>query len=78
MGSWFQKWVDKKLFREETASATVLGRWMDQSRVAAFRLESGKVLELNVSEEAYRDLRQGRTLQIYWKGNDLLRFEEKP
>lgn len=77
MGSWFQKWIDKKFPCRQTASATVLSRRIECSFVAAFRLDSGEELDLNVSEEQYRDLKEGSICNLTYKGNTLLDFEVK-
>ena len=77
MGSWFQKWIDKKFPSEQTAIATVASRRTESSYVVTFRLNCGSELELNVSEEQYRDLKEGSVCSLTYKGNTLLRFERR-
>ena len=76
MGGWFQRLFDKK-FKEETRFATVLSRRVECTWVVTFRTECGEELELNVSEDQYRDLREGLTVQLTRKGNTLLSFVER-
>ena len=76
MGGWFQRLFDKK-FKEETRVATVLSRRVECTWVVTFRTECGEALELNVSEDQYRDLREGLTVQLTRKGNTLLSFVER-
>ena len=76
MGGWFQRLFDKK-FKEETRFATVLSRRVECTWVVTFRTECGEELELNVSEDLYRDLREGLTVQLTRKGNTLLSFVER-
>ena len=76
MGGWFQRLFDKK-FKEETRFATVLSRRVECTWVVTFRTECGEELELNVSEDQYRDLREGLTVQLTRKGNILLSFVER-
>lgn len=77
MGSWFQKWIDKKFPSEQTAAATVVSRRTECSYVVTFRLNCSSELELNVSEAQYRDLKEGTACSLTYKGNTLLRFEIK-
>ena len=77
MGSWFQKWIDKKFPSEQTAAATVVSRRTECSYVVTFRLNCGSELELNVSEAQYRDLKEGTACSLTYKGNTLLHFEVK-
>ena len=76
MGGWFQRLFDKK-HKEETRFATVLSRRVECTWVVTFRTECGEELELNVSEDQYRDLREGLTVQLTRKGNNLLSFVER-
>lgn len=76
MGGWFQRLFDKK-YKEETLFATVLSRRVECTWVVTFRTECGEELELNVSEDQYRDLREGLTVQLTRKGNNLLSFVER-
>lgn len=75
MGSWFQRLFDKQ--QEETLSATVLSRRCECGWVAVFRTDCGKELILNVSEEQYRDLKEGLRVQLTRKGNILIGFTPK-
>lgn len=75
MGSWFQRLFDKR--QEETFSATVLSRRMECSYVVVFRTDCGEELTLNVSENQYRDLKEGLRLELTRKGNVLLNFAER-
>lgn len=76
MGGWFQRLYDRK-YKEETLFATVLSRRVECTWVVTFRTECGEELELNVSEDQYRDLREGLTVQLTRKGNNLLSFIER-
>lgn len=76
MGGWFQRLFDRK-YKEETLFATVLSRRVECTWVVTFRTECGEELELNVSEDQYRDLREGLTVQLTRKGNNLLSFVER-
>ena len=76
MGGWFQRLFDRK-YKEETLLATVISRRMECTWVVTFRTECGEELELNVSEDQYRDLREGLTVQLTRKGNNLLSFVER-
>ena len=76
MGGWFQRLFDKKC-KEETRFATVLSRRVECTWVVTFRTECGEELELNVSEDQYRDLREGLSVQLTRKGNNLLSFVER-
>lgn len=76
MGGWFQRLFDRK-YKEETLPATVISRRMECTWVVTFRTECGEELELNVSEDQYRDLREGLTVQLTRKGNSLLSFAER-
>ena len=76
MGGWFQRLFDRK-YKEETRFATVLSRRVECTWVVTFRTECGEELELNVSEDQYRDLREGLTVQLTRKGNNLLSFVER-
>lgn len=76
MGGWFQRLFDRK-YKEETLFATVLSRRVECTWVVTFRTDCGEELELNVSEDQYRDLREGLTVQLTWKGNNLLSFVER-
>ena len=76
MGGWFQRLFDKK-YKEETLFATVLSRRVECTWVVTFRTECGEELELNVSEDQYRDLREGLSVQLTRKGNNLLSFAER-
>lgn len=76
MGGWFQRLFEKK-YKEETLFATVLSRRVECTWVVTFRTECGEELELNVSEDQYRDLREGLTVQLTRKGNNLLSFVER-
>ena len=67
---------DRK-YKEETRFATVLSRRVESTWVVTFRTECGEELELNVSEDQYRDLREGLTVQLTRKGNNLLSFVER-
>ena len=75
MGSWFQRLFDKR--QEETFPATVLSRRTECSRVVVFRTDCGEELVLNVSEDQYRDLREGLRVQLTRKGNILLSYTER-
>ena len=77
MGSWFQKWIDRKFPGEQTITATVAARRVACSPVVIFRRDCGEALELNVSEEHYRDLKEGTVCRLTYKGNTLLHFEIK-
>ena len=76
MGGWFQRLYDRK-HKEETLFATVLSRRVECSWVVTFRTECCEELELNVSEDQYRDLREGLTVQLTRKRNNLLSFVER-
>lgn len=76
MGSWFQKFWEKRLAKEKSGSGTVLSRRLECTWVVVFRLDSGKELELNVSEDQYRDLREGTRVELTLKGNDLISFQK--
>ena len=76
MGGWFQRLFDRK-YEEETLFATVISRRVECTWVVTFRTECGEALELNVSEDQYRDLREGLTVQLTRKGNNLLSFAER-
>ena len=76
MGGWFQRLFDRK-YKEETLFATVLSRRVECTWVVTFRTECGEELELNVSEDQYRDLREGLSVQLTRKGNNLLSFVER-
>ena len=76
MGGWFQRLFDRK-YKEETLFATVLSRRVECTWVVTFRTECGEELELNVSEDQYRDLREGLSVQLIRKGNNLLSFVER-
>lgn len=75
MGSWFQRLFDKR--QEVTLNATVLSRRVECTRVAVFRSDCGEELELNVSEDQYRDLREGLAVTLTKKGNVLISFTPK-
>ncbi len=75
MGSWFQRLFDKR--QEETFCATVLSRRVECGYVADFRTDCGQELTLNVSEDQYRDLKEGLRVQLTRKGNILLNFTER-
>lgn len=62
-------------FKDETVSCTVLSRRVECSWVVTFRTDCGEELELNVSEQQYRDLQEGTHVQLSRKGNILLSFE---
>ena len=62
---------------EQTGTATVLSRRVECTWVVAFRLASGEELELNVSQDRYRDLREGTCWGLRWKGTELLDATEK-
>ena len=55
----------------------MISRRVACSRVVAFRTECGDILELNVSEDQYRDLKEGLVCGLTWKGSNLLSFTEK-
>ena len=76
MGGWFQRLYDRK-YKEETLFATVLSRRVECTWVVTFRTECGEELELNVSEDQYRDLREGLSVHLTLKGNNLLSFVER-
>jgi len=76
LGGWFQRLFDRK-YKEETLFATVLSRRMECTWVVTFRTECDEELELNVSEDQYRDLREGLSIQLTRKGNNLLSFVER-
>ena len=75
MGSWFQQLFDKR--QEITLNATVLSRRVECSHVVVFRSDCGEELELNVSEDQYRDLREGLAVTLTKKGNVLISFTPK-
>ena len=75
MGSWFQRLFDKR--QEITLNATVLSRRVECTRVVVFRSDCGEELELNVSENQYRDLREGLAVTLTKKGNVLISFTPK-
>lgn len=75
MGGWFQRIFDKR--QEETLSATVSSRRVECAWVVTFRTDCGGELELSVSEQQYRDLKEGTHVQLTRKGNVLLSFERK-
>ena len=75
MGSWFQRLFDKR--QEETYDATVLSRRTECSRVVVFRTDCGQELTLNVSEDQYRDLKEGLAVRLTRKGNILLSYTER-
>jgi hypothetical protein len=75
LGSWFQQLFDKR--QEITLNATVLSRRVECARVVVFRSDCGEELELNVSEDQYRDLKEGLQIQLTKKGNVLLSFTVK-
>ena len=75
MGSWFQRLFDKQ--QVQTLSGTVLSRRYECGWVVTFRTDCGEELALNVSEEQYRDLKEGMALQLTRKGNILLSFTPK-
>lgn len=75
MGSWFQRLFDKR--QEETYDATVLSRRVECSRVVVFRTDCGQELTLNVSEDQYRDLKEGLAVRLTRKGNSLLSYTER-
>lgn len=76
MGGWFQRLYDRK-HKEETLLATVISRRVECTRVVTFRTDCGAELELNVSEDQYRELREGLSVQLTRKGNNLLSFGER-
>ena len=70
---------------EQTASATVLARKVDTcynltksdsswAYLVTFRLESGEELELKVSEADYGKLKEGKSMTITRKGDELVSF----
>ena len=75
MGSWFQRLFDKH--QEQTLSGKVLARRYECGWVAVFRTNCGEELTLTVSEQQYRDLKEGLSVQLTRKGNNLLSFVER-
>lgn len=78
----------KETSPEQTGLATVVSRRVDtaysltQSHSSwayyvRFRLDNGEELELQVSEEAYSQLQEGRSGSITWQGSVLTIFEGK-
>ena len=55
----------------------MLSRRVECTRVAVFRSDCGEELELNVSEDQYRDLREGLAVTLTKKGNVLITFTPK-
>lgn len=53
----------------------MISRRVDCSWVITFRTDYGEELELNVSEQHYRDLKEGTHVKLTRKGNILLSFE---
>ena len=47
---------------------------MECSWIAVFRTDCGEELTLNVSEDQYRDLKEGLRVRLTRKGNVLLSF----
>ena len=55
----------------------MLSRRVECSHVVVFRSDCGEELELNVSEDQYRDLREGLAVTLTKKGNVLISFTPK-
>ena len=55
----------------------MLSRRVECTRVVVFRSDCGEELELNVSENQYRDLREGLAVTLTKKGNVLISFTPK-
>lgn len=70
---------------EQTANAQVLSRRVDTcyslektdsswAYLVTFHMESGEEAELKVSENDYRQLKEGTRLSITWQGENLTSF----
>jgi hypothetical protein len=75
LGSWFQRLFDKQ--QTQTLSGIVLSRRYECGWVVTFRTDCGAELSLNVSEDQYRDLREGLSVQLTKKANVLISFNPK-
>lgn len=79
----------KKLNEEhpvQESSATVLSRRVDTvysltrsssswAYLVKFRLENGEELELNTTEEQYKQFKEGLTGKLTWQGNSVVCFK---
>ena len=70
---------------EQTASATVVSRKVDTcysltrsdsswAYLVTFRMESGEEIQLNVTEQDFKKLKEGINLTITWQGETLSSF----
>ena len=77
MGSWFDRWVEKKFSKLCTETAYVAARKEGCECSAVFLLSSGKEVELQVPGEVVETLKPGQKGMLTRKGSSFVSFERE-